>query len=90
MKLALDIPERINKLILVSATPSFVQHEDWIWAMEEATLKLFIRNLKQDYTSALNRFFTLQISGDGNTISLLRQLRRYISEKEFRIRMDCR
>ena len=78
MKLALDMPERINKLILVSTTPSFVQHEDWIWAMEEATLKLFIRNLKQDYTSTLNRFFTLQLSGDVNTISLLRQLRKYI------------
>ena len=78
MKLALDIPERINKLILVSTTPSFVQHEDWIWAMEEATLKLFIKNLKQDYTSTLNRFFTLQISGYVNTNSLLRQLRKSI------------
>ena len=78
MKLALDIPERINKLILVSTTPSFVQHEDWIWAMEEATLKLFIKNLKKDYTSTLNRFFTLQISGDVNTNSLLRQLRKSI------------
>jgi pimeloyl-[acyl-carrier protein] methyl ester esterase len=78
MKLALDLPERINKLFLISTTPSFVQHEDWIWAMEETTLKLFIRNLKQDYTSTLNRFFTLQLSGDVNTISLLRQLRKSI------------
>jgi pimeloyl-[acyl-carrier protein] methyl ester esterase len=46
--------------------------------MEETTLKLFIRNLKQDYTSTLNRFFTLQLSGDVNTISLLRQLRKSI------------
>ena len=78
MKLALDIPERINKLILVSTTPSFVQREDWKWAMEEATLELFIKNLKQDYTSTLNRFFSLQISGDANTISLLRQLRKSV------------
>lgn len=78
MKLALEIPERINKLILVSTTPSFVQHEDWVWAMEETTLKLFIKNLKQDYTSTLNRFFTLQISGDINPISLLRKLRKSI------------
>jgi len=78
IKLALDIPEKINKLILVSTTPSFVQHEDWIWAMEETTLELFIRNLKQDYVSTLNRFFTLQISGDIDTISLLRHLRKSI------------
>jgi pimeloyl-[acyl-carrier protein] methyl ester esterase len=74
----LDIPERINKLILISTTPSFIQHEDWIWAMEEATLKLFIKNLNQDYTSTLNRFFTLQISGDVNTLLLLRQLRKNV------------
>jgi pimeloyl-[acyl-carrier protein] methyl ester esterase len=78
MKLSLDIPERINKLILISTTPSFIQREDWIWAMEEATLESFIRNLNQDCMSTLNRFFTLQISGDINTISLLRKLRKYI------------
>jgi len=78
MKLSLDIPERINKLILISTTPSFIQREDWIWAMEEATLESFIRNLNQDCMSTLNRFFILQISGDINTISLLRKLRKYI------------
>ena len=81
MKLALDIPEKVNKLILVSTTPSFIQQEDWIWAMEEATLKLFIRNLKQNYSVTLNRFFTLQISGDSNTYSLLRQLRKSIFQE---------
>lgn len=81
MQLALDIPERIKKLILVSTTPSFVQREDWVWAMEAATLKLFIRNLKRDYISTLNRFFTLQVSGDENTLVLLRQLRKNILRK---------
>ena len=81
MKLALDIPEKINKLILVSTTPCFIQQEDWIWAMEEATLKLFIKNLKQNYSVTLNRFFTLQLSGDSNTHSLLRQLRKSIFQE---------
>ena len=75
MELALDEPEQIKKLVLVSTTPSFIQREDWIWAMEAATLKLFMRNLKRDYVSTLNRFLTLQVSGDINTLVLLRQLR---------------
>ena len=81
MRLALDIPERVNKLILVSTTPSFIQREGWTWAMEEGTLKLFIRNLEQNYSVTLNRFFTLQLSGDSNTHSLLRQLRKSIFQE---------
>jgi len=75
MELALDEPEQIKKLVLVSTTPSFIQRDDWIWGMEAATLKLFMRNLKRDYVSTLNRFLTLQVSGDINTLVLLRQLR---------------
>jgi len=78
MKLSLDIPERINKLILISTTPSFIQREDWIWAMEEDILESFIENLNQDCASTLNRFFSLQVRGGINTISLLRKLRKYI------------
>ena len=78
MKLSLDMPERINKLILISTTPSFIQREDWIWAMEEAILESFIRSLDQNSVSTLNRFFTLQIQGDINTLSVLRRLRKLI------------
>ena len=81
MKLSLDMPERINKLILISTTPSFIQREDWIWAMEAAILESFIRSLDQNSVSTLNRFFTLQIQGDINTLLLLRKLRKYISKE---------
>ena len=81
MKLSLDMPERINKLILISTTPSFIQRKDWIWAMEAAILESFIANLNRDCISTLNRFFTLQIQGEINTILLLRKLRKYISKE---------
>ena len=81
MRIALDVPERINKLVLVSTTPCFIQRENWKYAMEEATLRLFIKNLKRDYISTLNRFFTLQVSGDADTFSMLRQLRKSIFQK---------
>ena len=78
MKFSLDMPERINQLILVSTTPSFIQRKDWVWAMEEDKLESFIGNLNQDCASTLNRFFSLQVRGGINTISLLRKLRKYI------------
>ena len=81
MKLSLDTPERINKLILISTTPSFIQRKDWIWAMEEAILESFIANLNRDCISTLNRFFTLQMQGEINTLLLLRRLRKYISKE---------
>lgn len=81
MELALCIPERIKKLILVSTTPSFVQREDWIWGMEADTLNLFIRNLKRDYVSTLNRFLSLQVRGSVNTSVLLRQLRKSVFQE---------
>ncbi len=81
IELALHEPERIKKLVLVSTTPSFVQREDWIWGMEAATLKLFMKNLKQDYVSTLNRFLTLQVSGDINTSVLLTQLRESVFQE---------
>ena len=41
IKLALTLlePQRIEQLVLVSTTPSFVQREDWPWAMA-ATVKV--------------------------------------------------
>jgi len=81
IELALHEPERIKKLVLVSTTPSFVQREDWIWGMEAATLKQFMKNLKRDYVSTLNRFLTLQVSGDINTSVLLTQLRESVFQE---------
>jgi len=78
MELALCIPERVKRLILVSTTPCFVQRDDWKWGMEGDTLNLFIRNLKRDYVSTLNRFFSLQVRGGVKTSAILRQLRKSV------------
>tara|TARA_B100000686_G_C16805022_1_gene989301 strand:+ start:2814 stop:3590 length:777 start_codon:yes stop_codon:yes gene_type:complete len=81
MKLSLDVSEKVDKLILVSTTPSFIQRKDWTWAMEKNISELFMRNFDLDYVSTLNRFHTLQVQGDINTIILLRKLRRFVSKQ---------
>lgn len=76
MELALQYPERINKLVLIATTPCFVKRPDWPWGMETTTLKLFRQNLEQNYEETINRFLTLQLSGSINNKPILAQLRR--------------
>ena len=73
--LALCVPERVNKLVLISATPCFVNRQDWRWGMETTMLQLFMENLRRDYATTLSRFLTLQVSGGSDTKAMLAQLR---------------
>lgn len=77
MELALREPSRVQKLILISTTPCFAKRNDWEWGMEHKLLQLFLENLKQNYTTTINRFLTLQMSGDHNAARILLQLRKH-------------
>ena len=75
IELALRQPERVSQLMLVSTTPSFVQREDWQWAMEATVLQQFAAELQQDVAAMLKRFFALQVRGSSNASTALAQLR---------------
>jgi pimeloyl-[acyl-carrier protein] methyl ester esterase len=72
---------RVKKLVLISTTPCFAKRNDWQWGMEAGTLQLFAVNLKRDYKRTLNRFLTLQISGEGDTTAVLARLRKSLFER---------
>lgn len=76
IELALREPMRVQKLILISTTPCFVKRNDWEWGMEHKLLQLFLENLKLNYATTINRFLTLQMSGDRNATMILSQLRK--------------
>ena len=57
-------PQAVSRLVLVGATPKFVQAPDWPCAMPPATLAQFARDLEGDYHATLVRFLSLQM-GDG-------------------------
>lgn len=78
MRLAMQLPERIQQLVLVASTPCFVKRTDWAWAMEAATLNLFMKNLAHDYVQTLNRFLTLQVRGSEDQTRVLAQLRKSV------------
>lgn len=82
IKLALQAPARVQKLILVSGTPCFVKQADWPWGMVANTLTLFMENLAHDYEKTLKRFLALQVSGSEDQTRVLAQLRNSILQTE--------
>ena len=68
-------PARINKLVLVSTTPCFVQRDDWAPGMTPKVLNDFAVQLKADYRKTLLNFLSLQVLNDAHAKALLRDLR---------------
>ncbi len=67
-------PREVTRLVLVGATPKYVQSADWPHAMSPTVLDQFARNLEQDYAGTLERFLTLQMAADEDR-AVLRRLR---------------
>lgn len=71
---AQSLPQSVTQMVLVGATPKYVQSADWPHAMLPTVLEQFARNLEQDYVATLERFLSLQMSA-GEDRSVLRRLR---------------
>ena len=67
-------PERVNKLILLAATPCFVKKDDWSCAMEASIFKAFADNLDINQAETLQRFLLLQARGSQYSRDTIRQL----------------
>ncbi|MBK1694858.1 pimeloyl-[acyl-carrier protein] methyl ester esterase [Chromatium weissei] len=78
---ALRAPQRVAGLILLTATPRFVQAADWRPAMPETTLNQFHNELLADSTATLARFLALQVRGSDSARETLRQLREELATR---------
>ena len=67
-------PKRIKKLVLLAATPRFVQAEDWSCAMDASLFKQFADNLNDNQAETLQRFLLLQARGSDHSRDTIRQL----------------
>ena len=81
MRLALDFPTRVGKLILLSTTPCFRQRADWPHGMDEATMQEFARSLEQDYAGTLKRFLSLQARSGEDAREVIAALRAKLFER---------
>ena len=74
-------PERVQGLVSIAGTPSFVQRDGWDNAMEPETLRRFAADLQQDHAQTLERFLLLQAHGDTGMRQLLRPLREGLASR---------
>lgn len=74
-------PQAVSRLVLVGATPKFVQAADWLCAMPPATLAQFARDLESDYRGTLMRFLSLQMGESEAAQAAVRELRALLLEQ---------
>lgn len=72
---ALTRPASVKKLVLVAATPRFVQDADWPCATSIELLEGFAQAFAADYEGTLQRFISLQLGVGTRGQALLRRLR---------------
>ena len=83
LQAALDWPDRVSKLILVGATPRFVQGGGWREAIKQKVLDDFGKALIHSRETTIGRFLTLQMLGakmSGESRELIKKLKASLSE----------
>ncbi|MBT9589806.1 MAG: pimeloyl-ACP methyl ester esterase BioH [Thiobacillus sp.] len=75
MRAAIDHPDIVARLIVMSSTPRFVTSDDWAYGMALPALQTFGADLLSDTQSTLLRFLSLQTRGVADQKALLQQLR---------------
>lgn len=75
MEIAARAPERIQALILISATPKFARSDDWPHGTNPAALDALGRHLRDDYRRTVNDFLSLQVRGSVHAEETLNNLR---------------
>lgn len=74
LQLALAQPARVKRLVLLGATPRFVQAPDWREAQSPAVLEAFAAAVAAAPQTALRRFVALLNQGDKQAHRLTREL----------------
>lgn len=82
MEMAARLPQRVSHLVLMAATPCFVQQNDWPCAMPAKDFSAFVDSVRQDASTALKRFLALQCLGSVSSKQDLRFLQSCVAQGE--------
>lgn len=74
-------PEQVRALVLVGATPAFVNRNGWTLGLEPEVLAGFAHDLSRDYRATLMRFLALQARGDEAAREVIARLRTRVFER---------
>lgn len=87
MRIAMDQPDAVRRLVLVGSTPCFVNKEEfmtqseWTSGIAPDVFKRFAESMDQDYHKTLTQFLTLQCMGDIGARLTVRLLRSKLQER---------
>ena len=75
MSLAIRMPEIIEKLILMSTTPCFVEKKDWPYGVNKQFFSNFELETKQNLNNTLLKFFLIQTRDINDSKNVMRFLK---------------
>ena len=87
MRIAIDHPDAVRRLVLVGSTPCFVNKEnfmsqtEWKLGIDPDIFRQFAKNMDSDYHKTLTQFLTLQCMGDKSARFTVRLLRKKLEER---------
>lgn len=81
VRLVLDFPEKVSALVLIAATPCFVERDDWPHGIAAEVFGQFAASLAEDYAGTLRRFLSLQAQGSSDMREVLAGLRRKLLDQ---------
>lgn len=81
MRIALDRPDAVRKLVLVGSTPCFVNKKDWTAGISRDVFHSFADNVNADYQNTMMQFLTLQCMGARDAKATVKFLRKKFAER---------
>jgi pimeloyl-[acyl-carrier protein] methyl ester esterase len=75
MNLAIRMPEFVEKLILMSTTPCFVEKKDWPYGVNKQFFSNFELETKQNLNNTLLKFFLIQTRDINDSKNVMRFLK---------------
>ena len=75
MNLAIRMPEFVEKLILMSTTPCFVEKKDWSYGVNKQFFSNFEMEAKQNLNNTLMKFFLIQTRDIDDSKNVMRFLK---------------
>lgn len=81
LRIALDYPDKVSRLVLIGSTPCFVNRDDWAHGVAADVFEQFAQSLAVDYADTIRRFLALQAQGSSSVREVLAQLRRRLLDQ---------
>jgi pimeloyl-[acyl-carrier protein] methyl ester esterase len=81
MRIAIDHPDLVRRLVLVGTTPCYVNKNDWDNGIEPMVFSSFADNVNTDYHKTMTQFLTLQCMGAKDARATVKLLRKKFAER---------